>query len=242
LVIEAVSLDFWHTLYMERPGAFRLYAARRHQLLRQATKECGPFTDEQISSACRAEAEAHHRIWRDQQRTLSASQRIATILDRLGARLAPEKIAQLAIAYEEGILEQPPVLVDGARDALEKLSARYKLGIICDVGFSPGRVLRRVLADSGILEAFDSLVFSDEAGRSKPHPQVFQQTAIRLGAEPHRIVHVGDLEHTDIAGAKAAGYRSIRFAGVTPIEDGETTAADGLTREWRDVPLMLERF
>jgi len=239
LGLEAISLDFWNTLFVETRGAFTFYADRRRQLLAEATAECGPFTDEQIAIACRAEAEQHHQVWRCQHRTLPARQRLSRILETLGADLGPEKLDELSRAYEEGILERPPVLVDGARAALEKLSARYRLGIISDVGFSPGRVLRKVMADSGILTAFDSLVFSDEAGCSKPHEEVFKQTATRLGTGPDRIAHIGDLEHTDIVGAKAAGYRAIRFAGVTPIEEGETTIADRVALEWREVPAML---
>lgn len=242
MAIQAISLDFWNTLFAERPGAFRLYAARRRRLLVEAASECGHFTDEQIAGACRAEAETHHQIWCDQHRTLPARERIATILNALGADLSSQRIDELATAYEEGILEQPPVMVDGARAALAKLSARYRLGIISDVGFSPGRVLKRVLSEAGILEAFDSLVFSDEAGRSKPHADVFRQTAIRLGTDPANMAHIGDLEHTDVVGAKAAGYRAIRFAGVTPIEAGETTIADGIALEWQEVPPMLETF
>jgi putative hydrolase of the HAD superfamily len=216
------------------------YAVRRRQLLADATHECGRFTSEQIASACRAEAESHHLIWRDQHRTLSARQRVSRILEILGAHLSPAKIDELSTAFEEGILERPPVMVHGAAAALGKLSARYRLGIISDVGFSPGRVLKKVLADSGILQAFDSLIFSDEAGCSKPHLEVFKQTAIRLGAEPDHITHIGDLEHTDIVGAKSAGYRAIRFVGVTPIEQWETTLADRIALDWREIPAMVE--
>ena len=237
--LEAISLDFWNTLFVETRGGFMFYAERRKQLLAEATAKCGPFTDEQIASACRAEAEHHHQVWRCQHRTLTARQRISRILGTLGADLTSEKLDELSKDYEEGILERPPVLVDGAREALEKLSARYRLGIISDVGFSPGRVLRKVMADSGILPAFDSLVFSDEAGCSKPHHEVFKRTATRLGTEPDRIAHIGDLEHTDIVGAKAAGYRAIRFAGITPIQDGETTIADRVALDWREVPAMI---
>jgi putative hydrolase of the HAD superfamily len=242
LSIQAISLDFWNTLFVESPGAFALYAARRQQLLGAAIRECGHFTDDQIDNACRAEAEAHYVVWRSEHRTLTAGQRLTRIIDMLDAQLPPERVDELARAYEEGILDRPPVLVDGARAALEEFSGKYKLGIISDVGFSPGRVLRRILADTGILPAFDSLVFSDEAGCSKPHLEVFKQTATRLGAEPECIAHIGDLEHTDIVGAKAAGYRAIRFAGVTPLGHGETTLADGLAIDWGEVPKMLEAF
>jgi FMN phosphatase YigB (HAD superfamily) len=242
LGIEAISVDFWHTLFVERPGAFMFYGARRRQLLADATEECGPFTNEQITCAFRAEAESHHLVWRDQHRTLPARQRVSRILDMLGANIPGEKIDALSTAYEEGILERPPVMVQGARATLRHLSDRYRLGIISDVGFSPGRVLKKVLADNGVLEAFDSLVFSDEAGCSKPHLEVFRMTATRLGAEPGQITHIGDLEHTDIIGAKAAGCRAIRFVGVTPIEQGETTLADRVAMDWLEVPAIVEGF
>ena len=114
------------------------------------------------------------------------------------------------------------------------------MGIISDVGFSPGRVLKQVLADNGLLGVFDSLVFSDEAGRAKPHIEVFQRTARSLSTEPGAMVHVGDLERTDIIGAKRAGYRAIRFTGITQIEEGETTIADFVTDDLTDIPRLVE--
>jgi FMN phosphatase YigB (HAD superfamily) len=149
-------------------------------------------------------------------------------------------LAGLVASFEEGILEHPPILLEGAREALDILSQRYRLAIISDVGFSPGRVLKRVIADHDLLDLFDSLVFSDEAGRSKPHSEVFDITARALDATPDEIVHIGDLEHTDIVGAKQAGFHAIRFTGVTPIEEGQTTIADFVTDDLRDVARLVE--
>jgi putative hydrolase of the HAD superfamily len=145
-------------------------------------------------------------------------------------------------AVEEGILERPPVLVEGVRSALEQLTGRYRLGIISDVGFSPGRVLKQILAQNDLLDAFDSLVFSDEAGRSKPHRRVFETTAEQLAAAPDEIAHIGDLEFTDIVGAKQAGYHAIRFTGVTPMREGETTAADFVIDDYAALPRLLENL
>ena len=47
---------------------------------------------------------------------------------------------------------------------------------------------------------------------SKPHTRIFQITLDRLGAQPHEAVHVGDLTHSDIAGAKAIGMYAVRMA------------------------------
>jgi FMN phosphatase YigB (HAD superfamily) len=55
-------------------------------------------------------------------------------------------------------------------------------------------------------------------------------------------VHVGDLEHTDVIGAKRAGYRAIRFTGVTPMEEDAATTADFVTDDLREIPRLVEAF
>ena len=238
--IKAVSFDFWHTLFTEQPGAFLLYNQRRRSLLTEAVAGCRDVAHAELEQACRLESEAHNSIWREEHRTLAASERVARILAHLDVSIPDTALAGLVASVEEGILEHPPVLIDGAREALETLSRRYRLGIISDVGFSPGRMLKRVLADHHLLDFFDSLVFSDEAGRAKPHIEVFECTARALLAKPEEIVHIGDLEYTDIVGAKRAGYHAIRFTGVTPMEDNETTIADFVTDDLRDVARLVE--
>ena len=130
-----------------------------------------------------ASAEAHHKIWHDEHRTLAAAERVGRILTHLGVSLPDEALAELVSSFEEGLLEHPPVLVAGAREALERLSERYRLGIISDVGFSPGRVLKYVL--------------------------------------------------------EQAGYHAIRFTGVTPMLEDETTIADFVTADLTDVPRLV---
>ena len=238
--IKAISFDFWHTLFTEQPGAFRLYQQRRRSLLTEMFPQHNSRLETDLARACSIEAETHHRIWREEHRTLPAFERVSTILSHLDVAVSEPMLATIVARFEEGILEHPPVLIAGAREALSSLARRYRLGIISDVGFSPGRVLKQVLADNGLLDLFDSLVFSDEAGRAKPHIEVFERTARSLSAEPGAMVHVGDLERTDIMGAKQAGYRAIRFVGVTPMEEGETTIADFVTDDLSDIPRLVE--
>src|SRR5262249_31415493 len=156
--------------------------------------------------------------------------------------LPDDRISELALAFEEGIFERPPVLVDGARDVIGQLAGRYRLAIISDVGFSPGRVLKQILVQNDLFDAFDSLTFSDEAGCSKPHARVFESTASSLECAPQEMAHIGDLEFTDIAGARSAGYRAIRFTGVTPMDDGETTAADFIIEDYATLPSLLDKL
>lgn len=238
--IKAISFDFWNTLFTEQPGGFKLYQDRRHKRLADALVAYGDFTIEQLRQACHVEADAHYRIWREEQRTLPTAERVGKILTHLEVSLPELVMARITNDYEEGILEHPPVLIEGVREAVEELAERYRLGIISDVGFSPGRVLKVVLERAGMLDLFDSMIFSDEAGCSKPSIAVFERTARSLAAQPSEIVHIGDLEHTDIAGAKNAGFYAIRFTGATPMEEDEPTIADKVTTKFSEVPRLVE--
>ena len=237
--IKAISFDFWHTLFTEEPGAFLLYQHKRRSLLANALLSYRNFADAELERACVVEAESHSVIWHEQHRTSLASERVGRILTHLEVCLPEESLSRLVVSFEEILLEHPPVLIAGAREALEQLSERYRLGIISDVGFSPGRVLKQVLERHNLLHLFNSLVFSDEAGRAKPHLEVFQRTARSFHAEPVEMVHVGDLERTDIIGARQAGYRAIRFTGITPMDEGESTIADFVTDDLTDIPRLI---
>jgi putative hydrolase of the HAD superfamily len=238
--IKAISFDFWNTLFTEQEGGFKLYQDTRRQILTKILCDHGQaFTAEAVAEAAHLEAESHHLIWTQEHRTLVAAERLQRILTRLNTSLPDEICAQVVAAYEEGILERPPTLVSGAREVIEELAGRFRLGIISDIGFSPGRVLRQVMEDAGVLQYFDSLIFSDEAGWSKPHPEVFRQTGAALQAPPQAIVHIGDLEHTDIVGANNAGFHSIRFVGITPMADGESSQAHYVTADLNEVPQII---
>jgi putative hydrolase of the HAD superfamily len=99
--------------------------------------------------------------------------------------------------------------------ALEALRERgMRIGIVCDVGFSGGALLRDLLGGEGLLEHFDGWAFSDETGHYKPAPQAFEAALGSLEAQPQEAMHVGDLRRTDIAGAAAIGMRTVRYRGM----------------------------
>lgn len=242
MAIKAISLDFWNTLFTEAPGGFKRYQENRVTLLLETVSAYGSFTEDLLKEAFFEESRSHDLIWRNAHRTLATAERVGRLLTHLKVTLPEDVTTVIVNSFEEGILEYPPILIDGVRETVEWLASRYRIGLISDVGYSPGRVLRRVLGDAGLLDAFDSLVFSDEAGKSKPHSEVFERTSRALGAKPSEIVHIGDLEHTDIVGGKKAGYFTIRFTGATPMQDGEETVADMVTDDFREVPGLIEAF
>jgi putative hydrolase of the HAD superfamily len=106
---------------------------------------------------------------------------------------------------------------------LEALSERgIRLGIVCDVGFSGGELLRELLDREGLLDHFSGWAFSDEVGHYKPAPQIFEAALTALEAKPEEAMHVGDLRRTDVAGAAAQGMRTVRYCGMN--DEGEADA------------------
>ena len=68
----------------------------------------------------------------------------------------------------------------------------------------------------GLADAFDVVVHAGYDAPAKPDPEPFETALAALEASPDRAVHVGNSLSSDVAGAHAAGVRSVW------LEDPET--------------------
>lgn len=236
-MIRAVTLDFWNTLFVDRRGRER--ERLRADLLRAelAALDLAP-PDHQLYDALAAGFQFFDDVWLREVRTPSCREILDATLLHLRADLATAARVRLTRLFEDLLLQAPPDEIPGAAAAVERLSRSYRLALISDTGYSPGRVLRRILQDHDMLERFDCLYFSDEGGRSKPDRRVFQSVLDELGVAPAEAVHVGDIARTDIAGAHGAGMWCIHFVGVND-HDAATSRADAVTRRFEDVPALV---
>jgi putative hydrolase of the HAD superfamily len=69
--------------------------------------------------------------------------------------------------------------------------------------------LPRVLDGCGLGELLDGTITSAEAGARKPDPAIFERALELADCEPEEALHVGDTADEDVAGARAAGIRSL---------------------------------
>ncbi|MCB0154508.1 MAG: HAD family hydrolase [Anaerolineae bacterium] len=213
MTIKAITFDFWATLYRPRPVDL-------NQRLRQLKENLDRHSDrafplEQIKQAVNVARQTWDVTWAEAQRTIGAAEWLEVVLAELDTHLPPEQLAGIHLEMENNILAAPPDLVPEARQTLADLASRYRLAIISDTGITPGRVLRQILRQDGIIDYFTHLTFSDEIGRSKPHPSAFHTTLTALEVTPAAAVHVGDLLRTDIAGAQGVGMRGVQYIGVS---------------------------
>lgn len=91
--------------------------------------------------------------------------------------------------------------------------ASCRLGLISN---GNGRTQRRKLQAIGAINAFDSLLISEEAGLQKPDREVFELSLRQLGVAADNAWYVGDHPLYDVNGARAAGMRAVWMAGVHP--------------------------
>jgi putative hydrolase of the HAD superfamily len=240
--LRAVTFDCWGTLIHEHDPAPARAArvAALQEMLARARIEAA-LADAQ--AALEAAHRRHVELW---QRGLASG--AAEMAEWALARFAIEPreraalAAELAQPFAEAALAHPVVALAGARETLVHLRERgIRRALICDTGFSPGRVVRRMLDEHGLLELLEVQVFSDEAGVPKPHPSVFLRALDAVEARPAEAAHVGDLRRTDVAGARAVGMRTVRIRDVHD-DASEHAEADAVADSHAHLRELLERL
>jgi HAD superfamily hydrolase (TIGR01549 family) len=88
--------------------------------------------------------------------------------------------------------------------ALARLRA---LGLTLVVVSNANGRLRYLFDRTNLTSSFDVLLDSHEWGVEKPDPRLFHIALEQARADAQRTIHVGDLYHIDVAGARAAGLR-----------------------------------
>jgi HAD superfamily hydrolase (TIGR01509 family) len=116
-------------------------------------------------------------------------------------------------------------LIDGAAGAVERIAARYPLGLASS---SNRELIDTVLEVSGLARYFRATVSSEEVAHGKPAPDVYLEAARRLDVAPERCAAVED-SHGGIRSAKAAGMRVIAIPNRTYPPDADALALADVT-------------
>lgn len=159
--------------------------------------------------------------------------------EELGLAESPEElndevVRRMAARYRERL-----PLVPGAAAAVERLAARWPLGLASS---SNRPLIDLALGLSGLDRHFRVTVSSEEVGRGKPSPDVYLEAVRRLGVEPARAAAVED-SHNGILSAKAAGMRVIALPNPAfPPRAEALAAADVVLRAIDELtPETVER-
>lgn len=112
-----------------------------------------------------------------------------------------DAIRSRLLAYYE---EELPIL-PGAVEAVKLAASHYRVGLASG---SAHWAIEEVMRITGLSTYFEAVVSGDEVARGKPAPDVFLETARRLGAAPDQVIGIED---------SANGIRALKAAGMKAI-------------------------
>jgi len=245
--IQVVSFDLWDTVFIDdsdEPKRARMNLApkpvERRNLVERFLQEGGaPMARDLIDVAYDTTDAAFYQVWYGQQLTWPVAERLGVLLKGLGRALPADRFEELVRLHEDMELDPVPDIAAHIAEALTRLQDHYRLAVVSDAIFTPGRGLRQILAHHNLLQYFEAFAFSDELGCSKPCAPMFQHIAEQLNVPLDSIVHIGDREQKDVDGAQAVGAQAI-FTTVVKDRGADQTKAQALCSDYRELPGLLE--
>jgi len=123
----------------------------------------------------------------------------------VGVDLPPDEVARTVIARMVDRYRSGLPLLPGAVAAVERLAARWPLGLASS---SPRSLIDTVLGQAGLATDFATTVSTEEVASGKPAPDVYLQAALRLGVRGERCAAVEDSSN-GLRSAHAAGCHVI---------------------------------
>jgi HAD superfamily hydrolase (TIGR01549 family) len=202
--IDAVLFDLDDTLHDDTAA----FEGAANDVAHEVAAEYGIDAGELASAYVRRAGDFWKRLSRDELTTALGRVRSAmweSALADVGLR-NPGLADLCADAYNRYRAEhlelwpEVPALLAGLR------AGGRRLGLITN-GFSETH--REKIALLELERSFDAIVIADEVGMVKPDPRVFLHTCAELGARAERSIMVGDRYDRDIAGAAAAGLKTV---------------------------------
>lgn len=169
---------------------------------------------------------------------VSTAEWAAYMIRRLKLDLTPAEVEELVVSRMVASYHQEIPFKPGAVELVKKTAERYPLGLASG---SVRSLIEIVVESPEFAGLFKVAVSADEVGRGKPNPDVYLETARRLGVPPDACVCLEDSGHGIDAG-KAAGMRVIAVPDPRFMPSAGTLArADVVASSLSDVTLaMLE--
>lgn len=210
---ELLTFDCYGTLVDWERGILAAAEAlcAAHGAAPAAAETLGSFAEHE--HAVQAE---RYRLYRDV---------LGLVWGRMGASLGFRPTAGERAAFGTSVGEWP--LFPDTADALRRLGARYRLGIVSNVDDDLFAATAERLGTR-----FDWVVTAEQVRGYKPAPAHFHEMARRSGIPRDRTLHVAQSRFHDIAPAAALGYATLwvnrpslgAAAGATPPSAAEPTA------------------
>lgn len=180
------------------------FKMQEHVAIRKTLADVGIDPTEEVCAQYSKINEAHWK--RLEKGELTRQQvlhgRFGVLFEQMGVVADP---AQTAKRYE-GNLSEGHYFLPGAKEAVERLSKKYKLYLASN---GTAVVQERRLASAGIAPFFKEIFISQHIGANKPAKEFFDYCFDHIeDFDPAKAIIVGDSLSSDILGGINAGIRT----------------------------------
>ena len=148
----------------------------------------------------------------------------------------PERGRAVAAAFTTERDQTRVEPLPGAERTIAAISEEYRTAIITN---GAADAQRQKIAANGFGERVDTVVVAGAECPAKPATEPFERALDSLGVGPAETVHVGDSLETDVAGANAAGVRSVWIGEEAEVGTEQTERVASLA-ELFELPMLAE--
>ena len=247
--LNAITFDLWDTIILDgsdEPKRAARGLQSKHEerrfLFWSKLKNLASIDKSITDAAFDVHEAAFRQVWYRMSVTWEVPERLEVLLAGLDIKLPKATYDELVHQFETMELVVKPDLISGAAETIAELADRYDLCIVSDTIYTPGRGLRALLEHHDVAKHFKGFIFSDEVGRSKPHPDCFRGAAEQLGLDLSKMLHIGDRDAKDIVGAQAVGMKAILFTGARDEGSREITSADAVIDNFSDLVSAIDKI
>ena len=148
------------------------------------------------------------------------SQRFQKVFNRSGIENVDSEFVH---QFGKDFLKECPqkeAVIDGAIEILDYLKAKYPLFVITN-GFEETQ--KEKLQSAKILQYFDRVITSENAGSKKPATRIFEYSMKACGTNVDESIFVGDNLQTDMKGARDFGMDHVFFNPNKIVADVKPT-------------------
>jgi HAD superfamily hydrolase (TIGR01509 family) len=163
---------------------------------------------------------------------------ITDVLKRRGRAVNPDVVDEIArekTRLARHLLEENRPLSSGCESILASLAAEYRLALASS-GSRPS--VDSFLAATGSRSLFVSVLSGDDVTCAKPHPEIYERSAKRLGVERRECVVIEDAV-SGIKAARAAGTAVVGMAGTCSRQALRIAGADRVIGDLRELAALL---
>jgi HAD superfamily hydrolase (TIGR01509 family) len=140
--------------------------------------------------------------------------------EELEVPMSSEDISDAVVESLERRYREELPLIPGAREAVVRLAARWRLGLASSANRP---VIELALREAELTECFAAAISSEEVARGKPAPDVYLEAARKLDTDPAACVAVEDSTN-GLRSAAAAGMGVIAIPNPEFPPEGDALA------------------